>query len=76
MGANGADNAISGDLIEDLDIHPQVLSGKTGKKSPDLKKMQVIPDEVLTRKLPIGVIDIKTVFEYGELTYPKSKIQW
>ena len=42
-------NSCTGELIEDLDIDPD------------------IPKDVLRRRLPDGMTNIKTIFEYGVL---------
>ena len=62
---------MSGKLIEDLDLYPHVYYGDSGEKKENYDVHPTVPDEVLTRKLPNGVTQIKTVLEYGVLTYPK-----
>ena len=65
-------DSLTGKIIEDLDLYPDVLCGNSGEMRENHDIYPTIPDEVLTRKLPKGVDHIKTVFEYGVLTYPKN----
>ena len=65
-------NKLTGELIEDLDLYPDILCGESGEMLKNHDIHPTIPDEVLTRKLPNGVTYIKTVLEYGHLTYPKN----
>ena len=64
-------DSLTGKLIEDLDLYPDILCGNSGEMKHNHDVHPTIPDEVLTRRLPKGVDHIKTVFEYGVLTYPK-----
>ena len=64
-------DTLSGKLIEDLDLYPKVYYGDSKEKKDEYDVHPTVPDEVLTRKLPNGVTQIKTVLEYGVLTYPK-----
>ena len=64
-------NRLTGELIEDLDLYPKVYYGDSKEKKDEYDVHPTVPDEVLTRKLPNGATQIKTVLEYGVLTYPK-----
>ena len=65
-------NSLNGEIIEDLDLYPDILCGNSGEMMGNYDIHPTIPDEVVTRKLPKGITHIKTVLEYGNLTYPKN----
>ena len=65
-------NSLTGEIIEDLDLYPDILCGNSGEIMQNHDIYPTIPDEVLTRRLPMGITHIKTVLEYGHLPYPKN----